>query len=67
MSNCFVCGEELKSTSPPVELWYRPDDSAHTECVWTAAKLAVYGFNASIVTEEINNEETEQGSKEESS
>ena len=40
---CFVCQMELKSTSPPVELWYRQDGAAHTECVWRAAKLLVDG------------------------
>ena len=41
--NCFVCGEELVCTHPPIEIWYRKDDSAHSECVWNAAKLVVYG------------------------
>ena len=48
MKECFVCGEELKCTHPPVELWYREDDAAHSECVWNAAKVAVYGYGISI-------------------
>ena len=67
MKTCFVCGVDLTCQHPPIELVFRKDDAAHMDCVWHAAQLAVYGFNASIVTEEINNEETEQGSKEESS
>ena len=39
MKECFVCGEELKCTHPPVELWYRDGDGAHTDCVWRAAKV----------------------------
>ena len=48
MKECFVCGEELKSTSPPIEIWSREDDAAHSECVWNAAKVAVYGYGISI-------------------
>ena len=43
IKECFVCGEELKCSSPPIEIWYRKDGSAHSECVWDAAKLLVYG------------------------
>ena len=43
IKECFVCGEELKCTHPPIEIWYRPDDAAHADCVWKAAKLAMYG------------------------
>ena len=49
MKECFVCGEELKCTSPPIEIWYREDDAAHSDCVWKAAKTAVYGYGVSIV------------------
>ena len=38
---CFVCREELGPI--PMDVWYRPDASAHSECVWKAAKLLVYG------------------------
>ena len=48
MKECFVCGEELKCTSPPIELWYREDGGAHADCVWKAAKAAVYGYGVSI-------------------
>jgi len=48
MKECFVCGEELKCTSPPIEIWYREDDAAHSDCVWKAAKVAVYGYGISI-------------------
>ena len=43
IKECFVCGEELTCSHPPIEIWYRPDDSAHSECIWDAAKLLVYG------------------------
>ena len=49
MKECFVCGEELKNTSPPIEIWYREDDAAHSECVWKAAKVAVHGYGVSII------------------
>ena len=43
VKSCFVCNEELRCTHPPIELCFRQDDSAHFDCVWRAAKLAVYG------------------------
>ena len=57
MKDCFVCNEPLvepykkncECGRDHVEYVCRPDDSAHMDCVWKAAKLAVYGYNASIV------------------
>ena len=50
MKACFVCGVDLTCQHPPIELVFRKNDAAHMDCVWHAAQLAVYGFNASIVT-----------------
>tara|TARA_R100001244_G_scaffold131922_1_gene106269 strand:+ start:167 stop:334 length:168 start_codon:yes stop_codon:yes gene_type:complete len=41
MKICFVCEEELTHKSPPVEIWHRPDGSAHTDCVWRLAKFVM--------------------------
>jgi len=43
IKGCFVCGEELTCSHPPIEIWYRPDGGAQSECIWKAAKLLVYG------------------------
>jgi hypothetical protein len=40
MKTCFVCDEELTSTSP-VEMMYRADGSAHTDCIWRLAKFVM--------------------------
>ena len=47
MKSCFVCGKELTSTSPPVEIWYRPEEGAHSECIWSAAKSWMEGRRTS--------------------
>jgi hypothetical protein len=39
---CFICGNEF-TAGGPIEAVFRPDDAAHSECLWNSAKLVVYG------------------------
>ena len=55
MKKCFVCQQDLDINSKDWPNWedgcgyihtaflFNADDSAHSECIWRMAKLAVYG------------------------
>jgi hypothetical protein len=55
MKQCFVCQQDLDIRSKDWPNWedgcgyihtaflFNADDSAHSECIWRMAKIAVYG------------------------